>query len=61
MYLRALEEIGKSNPEVSGLFLYIRENLEKLFHSLLYKKKVDIINNKIGAKRVCERTDRASK
>ena len=39
IYLRALEEITKSNPDSVGLFMYIRENLEKLFHSLIYKKK----------------------
>lgn len=39
IYLRALEEITKSNPESMGWFMYIRENLEKLFHSLIYKKK----------------------
>lgn len=39
MYLRALEEVAKANPESMSLFMFIRENLEKLFHSLIYKKK----------------------
>jgi hypothetical protein len=38
-YLRALEEVAKSNSEVGGTFLYIRENLENLFHSFLTLKK----------------------
>ena len=37
IYLRALEEITKSNPETMGMLMYIRENLEKIFHSLIYK------------------------
>lgn len=39
MYLRALEEVGKANPEIRSLSQYIIENIEKSFHSLIYKTK----------------------
>lgn len=38
-YLRALEEVAKSNSEIGSVFLYIRENLENFFHSLLTIKR----------------------
>lgn len=38
IYLRALDEVSKSNPEWSNLFTYIHEHLDALFNSLLNKK-----------------------
>ena len=38
-YLRALEEVAKSNSEIGSVFLYIRESLENFFHSLLTLKR----------------------
>jgi hypothetical protein len=38
IYLRALEEFAKSNPECHQLIMYINENMEKYFHNLIQKK-----------------------
>lgn len=48
IYLRTLEEVATSNPDSRSLFMYVRENLEKLFHSLLHKKKEE--NEHISSK-----------
>ena len=47
-YLRALDEVAKSNPEFSSLFKYMSENLETLFHQILSNKKEE--NQALAAK-----------
>lgn len=51
VYLKALGEIGKSNPECSSLFNSIHEILDSQFQTLLNKKKEenDYMTDKIEA------------
>lgn len=39
IYLRALKEVARSNPEFSSLFKYMADNIETLFHQILSNKK----------------------